>query len=82
MEHSQLTSSEPPPSPIAPTASRRRSRRHYCVGVVALAVGKSSRVRACLTGWDIGVKNNPEELYWTSSDSEAGCGKILSRVHT
>ena len=78
MEHSQLTSSEPSPSPIAPTASRRRSRRHNCVGIVALAVGKSSRVRACLIGWDIGVKNNPEELHRTSSDSEAGCGKILS----
>ena len=48
MEHSPLTSSEPSPSPITPTASRRRSRRHNCVGIVALAVGKSSRVRACL----------------------------------
>ena len=38
MEHSQLTSSEPSPSPITPTASRRRSRRHNCVGIVALAV--------------------------------------------
>lgn len=76
MEHSPLTSSEPSPSPIAPTASRRRSRRRNCVGIVALAVGKSSEF--VLTGWDIGVKNNPEELNWTVADSEAGCGRILS----
>lgn len=41
MEHSQLTSLVPSPSPITPPMGSRRRSRRACVGFVALAVGKS-----------------------------------------